>query len=114
MEGAASGDDEVDGDAGVGFVLPTHVLGQVLHYERRAAGAGRVVEGARVHCPIHGAACRRFRSLHMQTEEFGVKAPFYWLGSWLKGALGRTLEAHRQWAPSTADLREFIASPDCP
>ena len=85
-------------------VFPDVVEGAFIMHER----AGEPGSGFRVRCPHHGR--RAFGSAHMDVEAFGVMAPIFFLGSWLKEGAAMDPAAHRKWRPKRADIRAYAAA----
>ena len=102
--GAVAGRGEL-GDCGpeeeAPCVFPDVLEGALVMHER----AGEAGSGFRVRCPHHG--CRAFRSAHMDVEAFGVMAPIFFLGSWLKEGAASSAAAYRKWRPKRADVRAY-------
>ena len=71
---------------------------------------GKTDIGFRVKYPRHGAECRMFRSVHLDVEYFGILAAPYFIGCWAKAAAHMSLDEHRKFKPSKAQVRAYIAS----
>ena len=82
-------------------VFPDVLEGALVMHER----AGEAGSGFRVRCPHHG--CRAFRSAHMDVEAFGVMAPIFFLGSWLKEGAALSAAEHKKWRPRRPDVRAY-------
>ena len=115
-------EDQIDDDGGVSIGgdegesatgWPSALFGRTLVYETRKVGSARIVDGLRITCTRHGIACKRFRAMHMWTDQLGPKAPLYYLACWLAGAADRTFEEHK-WKPTLSEVRAFMSTPDCP
>ncbi len=78
------------------------VLEGALVMQERAGEAG---SGFRVRCPHHG--CRAFRSAHKDVEAFGVMAPIFVLGSWLREGAALSAAEHKKWRPKRPDARAY-------
>ena len=63
-------------------------------------------------CPRHGPTCNRSRSVELCKEEFGVRAPLFYLCTWLARAGEMSVERHKAWRPNARQMRDYAAEHD--
>lgn len=95
-----------DGDTAPDFSQFPAFIGGVR--VRREQHATKKDWGLRVTCPVHGGKCKRFRSLGLDVEVYGVTAPIHYLSTWLAGGRGMDANAHRKRYPSRKAIRNHL------
>ena len=102
--GSSSSDSSVTGDEA--FRYPKFICGRRVRKEQHARSKDA---GLRMSCPTHGALCRKFRGLTVDTHIFGPAAPCLFLECWCHHATddGMTLERHHAWNPTRAQVRAW-------
>lgn len=90
---------------------PREILGQTVTYVRGRADARWLYhDRLSVKCnnPDH-IQCKRSRSMELDRDVFGERAAEAFLGAWLlKSHLSQS--RHKKWAPTRAEMREFLAA----
>ena len=98
---------EGDGDGELEPYLPADIEGTPVRVEVHQGSGDR---GLRLVCPVHGGACRKFRSLRKEMHLYGAKAAQYFLGAWImkSHALPMGEHAKRHNDPTRTEVKAYI------
>ena len=106
-EQESSSEGILDGDD---FVYPDSVNGHALHYDEHAPRGRRSYKRLRIECPVH-EHCFKYRGVGVaQRQHYGFREPVAFLAVWVAAAPRLTVDQHKAYVPSRAEIAAWLAS----